>query len=169
MTITVAVNGLAYTSVAEVAGPAWAGRALGAQNTGQFIAASMVGPCIGALIGVGGYALTFAIVAAFPPSLCGWYPELTGRPHRSCPHCRTGSPIESALIDGEGEHRASSLVSGLHEPMGFAGRGHRVCAPDGGDECVRRREAAEKEEVVRHLLRLRQAGEHDCGLLPSKT
>ena len=55
MTITVADNGLAFTSVAEIAGSAWAGRALGAQNTGQFLAASIAGPAIGALIGLVGY------------------------------------------------------------------------------------------------------------------
>lgn len=66
MTVTVADNGLAYTSVAEMAGPAWAGRALGAQNTGQFIAASIVGPAIGALISTIGYPLAFASVALLP-------------------------------------------------------------------------------------------------------
>ena len=65
-TITVADNGLAFTSVAEMAGPAWAGRALGAQNTGQFIAASVVGPAIGVLIGVVGYPLAFAAAAVCP-------------------------------------------------------------------------------------------------------
>ena len=45
--VTVADNGLAYTSVAEIAGPFWSGRALGAQNTGQFLAASVVGPAVG--------------------------------------------------------------------------------------------------------------------------
>lgn len=64
--ITVADNGLAFTSVAEVAGPAWAGRALGAQNTGQFIAASVVGPVIGTLIGVVGYPLAFITAAVCP-------------------------------------------------------------------------------------------------------
>ena len=62
-TISVADNGLAFTSVAEVAGPFWSGRALGAQNTGQFIAASGVGPAIGALIGVAGYPVAFAVSA----------------------------------------------------------------------------------------------------------
>jgi sugar phosphate permease len=66
MTVTVADNGLAFTSVAEMAGPAWSGRALGAQNTGQFLAASAVGPLIGALIGAIGYPLAFLVVAAFP-------------------------------------------------------------------------------------------------------
>ncbi len=66
MTVTVADNGLAFTSVAEMSGPAWAGRALGIQNTGQFVAASAVGPLVGALIGLVGYPLAFVAVAAFP-------------------------------------------------------------------------------------------------------
>lgn len=64
--VTVADNGLANTSVAEAAGPAWSGRALGAQNTGQFIAASAVGPGIGALVGLVGFAGSFLLVAALP-------------------------------------------------------------------------------------------------------
>ena len=64
--VTVADNGLAYTSVAEAAGPSWSGRALGAQNTGQFIAASVVGPGIGALVGLVGFAGSFLLVAALP-------------------------------------------------------------------------------------------------------
>lgn len=64
--ITVADNGLAYTSVAEIAGPFWSGRALGTQNTGQFLAASLVGPAIGGLIGLVGYPLAFAAVALCP-------------------------------------------------------------------------------------------------------
>ncbi len=66
MTVSVADNGLAFTSVAEMAGPSWSGRALGAQNTGQYIAASVVGPVIGALIGAIGYPVAFLVVAAFP-------------------------------------------------------------------------------------------------------
>lgn len=66
ITVSVADNGLAFTSVAEMAGPAWAGRALGAQNTGQFIAASLVGPGIGALIGLAGFPIAFAAAALCP-------------------------------------------------------------------------------------------------------
>lgn len=66
MTVTVADNGLAFTSVAEMAGPRWAGRALGAQNTGQFLAASLVGPGVGALITLVGYPLAFVAVAVLP-------------------------------------------------------------------------------------------------------
>lgn len=62
-TITVADNGLAFGAVAELAGPYWSGRALGAQNTGQWIGASLVGPLAGLLIGVAGYPLTFVASA----------------------------------------------------------------------------------------------------------
>ena len=64
--VTVADNGLAFTSVAEMAGTAWAGRALGAQNTGQFLVASIAGPMFGALIGLIGYPLTFVAAAVAP-------------------------------------------------------------------------------------------------------
>jgi len=62
-TISVADNGLAFTAVAEIAGPRWSGRAMGAQNTGQFIGAAAVGPVAGALIGIAGYPVTFLVAA----------------------------------------------------------------------------------------------------------
>jgi MFS family permease len=65
-TVSVADNGLSFTSVAEAAGPSWSGKALGIQNTGQFIAASAVGPGIGALITAVGYPVAFALVALAP-------------------------------------------------------------------------------------------------------
>jgi MFS family permease len=65
-TVSVADNGLSFTSVAEAAGPFWSGRALGIQNTGQFLAASAVGPGIGALAAAVGYPLAFALVAFAP-------------------------------------------------------------------------------------------------------
>jgi MFS family permease len=64
--ISVADNGLAFMSVAEAAGPGWSGKALGLQNTGQYIAATAVGPAIGALIGATSYAAAFALVAITP-------------------------------------------------------------------------------------------------------
>jgi sugar phosphate permease len=64
--ITVADNGLGYTATAEIAGQAWAGRALGAQNTGQNITAALTPPLLGLLIGWGGYATAFAAVAICP-------------------------------------------------------------------------------------------------------
>jgi len=65
-TVSVADNGLSFTSVAEASGRAWSGKALGIQNTGQFIAASVVGPGIGALITAVGYPFAFALVALTP-------------------------------------------------------------------------------------------------------
>jgi len=64
--ITVADNGLAYTSVAELAGQEWSGRALGVQNTVQNVAAVATAPLLAAVIGATGYGLGFALVAAFP-------------------------------------------------------------------------------------------------------
>lgn len=65
-TISVADNGLSFTSVAEAAGHRWSGKALGVQNTGQFVAASAVGPGVGALIAAVGFPLAFALVALAP-------------------------------------------------------------------------------------------------------
>jgi len=64
--ISVADNGLAFTSVAEIGGPFWGGRAMGAQNTAQFLAAAAVPPVLGALIGAVGYPLAFALTAVLP-------------------------------------------------------------------------------------------------------
>ena len=64
-TVTVADNGLAFTAVAERAGPFWSGRALGVQNTGQFLTAAAVPPLAGLLVSLTGYAVTFATAAAF--------------------------------------------------------------------------------------------------------
>ena len=64
--VTVADNGLAYTSVAELAGPSWSGRALGVQNTAQNVAAAATAPVLGALIGASSYGLAFALVTVCP-------------------------------------------------------------------------------------------------------
>jgi len=64
--ITVSDNGLAFTAIAEIAGPFWSGRALGAQNTSQLLTAGIVPPVFGALITAVGYPLAFAVCAVFP-------------------------------------------------------------------------------------------------------
>lgn len=64
--VTVADNGLAFTAVAERAGPFWSGRALGAQNTAQYLAASAVPPVAGLLVAQAGYAAAFALAALCP-------------------------------------------------------------------------------------------------------
>ncbi len=64
--VTVADNGLGFTATAELAGPAWTGRALGAQNTAQNIVSAATPPVLGLLIGGTSYALAFALAAIFP-------------------------------------------------------------------------------------------------------
>lgn len=64
--VSVSPNGLAFTAVAEHAGYAWAGRALGVQNTLQNACAAAVPPVLGATIGALGYGSTFAVIALFP-------------------------------------------------------------------------------------------------------
>jgi sugar phosphate permease len=64
--VTVADNGLGYTSVAEIAGVDWSGRALGMQNTVQTIVAAATAPALAAVIGNSRYALGFAVTALFP-------------------------------------------------------------------------------------------------------
>ncbi|RNL60484.1 MFS transporter [Nocardioides marmoriginsengisoli] len=64
--ITVADNGLAFTAVAERAGPFWSGRALGLQNTGQYLTATAVPPLIGLLIPLWGYGVAFGLTGLFP-------------------------------------------------------------------------------------------------------
>lgn len=58
--LSVSDNGLAFTAVAEYAGPRWAGRALGVQNTSQFVTISLTTPLIAAVIDGFGYWPVFA-------------------------------------------------------------------------------------------------------------
>jgi MFS family permease len=62
----VSTNGLAFTAVAEIAGPAWAGRALGIQNTGQNAFAALTPPIAALLIGAAGYPAAFAAAGVLP-------------------------------------------------------------------------------------------------------
>lgn len=64
--ITVCDNGLGFTASAELAGTAWAGRAMGVQNTAQNLAAAATPPALALVIGGGGYALAYAVAAVFP-------------------------------------------------------------------------------------------------------
>lgn len=72
--VTVADNGLAFTAVAEMAGTAWAGRALDVQNTGQDIAAGLTPAVVGAIVTGSGYSWAFAIVAIAPLLAVGLIP-----------------------------------------------------------------------------------------------
>ncbi|RJO74973.1 MFS transporter [Nocardia panacis] len=61
--ITVSDNGLAFTAVAEIAGPYWSGRGLGIQNTGQNLAVAAVPPVFGALITASGFPAAYLAAA----------------------------------------------------------------------------------------------------------
>lgn len=64
--VTVSDNGLAFTAIAEIAGPFWSGRALGTQNTSQLLTAGIAPPLFGGLIGIAGFPVAFAVCALFP-------------------------------------------------------------------------------------------------------
>lgn len=64
--VTVTDNGLGFTAAAEIAGTAWAGRALGAQNTAQNIAVILTPPLLGVLIESTSYSTGFLVAAIFP-------------------------------------------------------------------------------------------------------
>jgi sugar phosphate permease len=83
--VTVAPNGLAYTAVAERAGPAWAGRALGIQNTGQNLVAALAAVPLAALIGLAGggaagYGAAWAVAALLPLAAAVLIPVRRERP-----------------------------------------------------------------------------------------
>ena len=59
-------NGLAFTTIAEVAGPFWSGWALGKQNTFERLVVAAAPPAFAVLITAGGYPLAFALSALFP-------------------------------------------------------------------------------------------------------
>ncbi|WP_155371069.1 MFS transporter [Catellatospora vulcania] len=64
--VAVTSNVLSFTAVAEYAGSAWAGRALGIQTTGQNALAAATPPVMAMAIGAADFAPSFAVVAAFP-------------------------------------------------------------------------------------------------------
>ena len=63
---SVSPNGLAFTAVAEYAGPLWSGRALGTQNTFQNIIYAATPPLAGAVVAGVGFPALFALSAVFP-------------------------------------------------------------------------------------------------------
>jgi len=66
LVVSVTDNGLGFTATAEIAGPFWAGRALGVQNTAQNVAAMAAAPLFGALITGFGYPIALGVAAVFP-------------------------------------------------------------------------------------------------------
>ncbi|MBC6449080.1 MFS transporter [Actinokineospora xionganensis] len=81
-------NGLSFTATAELAGPAWAGRAMGVQNTGQNSMAMAVAPAFAALVTAIGWPLALTAAAVFPLAAVGLTPvrgERSGRAARALP------------------------------------------------------------------------------------
>ncbi|HSS91297.1 MAG TPA: MFS transporter, partial [Streptosporangiaceae bacterium] len=77
--LVVSTNGLAFTAVAELAGPAWAGRALGIQNTGQNAVAALTPPLVAVLIGAAGYPVAFAVAGVLPLAAAALVPLAADR------------------------------------------------------------------------------------------
>ena len=77
--LVVSTNGLAFTAVAELAGPAWAGRALGIQNTGQNAVAALTPPLVAVLIGAAGYPAAFAVAGVLPLAAAALVPLAADR------------------------------------------------------------------------------------------
>lgn len=94
----VSPNGLAFTAVAEYAGPLWSGRALGTQNTFQNIVYAATPPLAGAVVSAVGFPALFALTAAFPAAALVAAPRADERRHATLrprdPQTRdeTGSP-----------------------------------------------------------------------------
>jgi len=88
----VSTNGLAFTAVAEYAGSAWAGRALGVQNTGQNALAAATPPVLALTIGWAGFAPSFAVVAAFPLVAALFVPVRAERPEPAEPGAVRAAP-----------------------------------------------------------------------------
>lgn len=59
--VSMSGNGLAFTAVSELAGPSWAGRVMGIQNTGQNLIAALTPGIAGALITATSYGFTYAL------------------------------------------------------------------------------------------------------------
>ena len=65
--ITVSDNGLAFTAIAEIAGPFWSGRALGTQNTSQLLTAGVAAAAVRRVDRRRrAIAAAFAVCALFP-------------------------------------------------------------------------------------------------------
>ncbi len=92
--VAVSTNGLAFTAVAEYAGSAWAGRALGIQNTGQNALAAATPPVLALAIGSIGFGGSFAVVAAFPVVAAALVPVSAEKRPRAEPAGRVSAPVD---------------------------------------------------------------------------
>jgi MFS family permease len=89
LVIAMTGNGLAFTAVAELAGSAWAGRALGVHNMVQNVMGALTPAVFGAVISGSGYAVGIAAAAVFAFVAVGVTPpEPRGRARLSASHLR---------------------------------------------------------------------------------
>lgn len=118
--VAVSTNGLSFTAVAEYAGSAWAGRALGIQNTGQNAVAAATPPVLALAIGVLGFGGSFALVVAFPVAAAVLVPVAAeARP-------TSGDP------GGPATFRARSWRTRPRDHDGSSSAGRRLGALSGG-------------------------------------
>ncbi|MGI8336331.1 MFS transporter [Actinomadura scrupuli] len=101
--ITVSPNGLAFTAVAEYAGGAWAGRALGLQNTVQNAFALATAPVLGIVVGGPGYGAAFASVLVFPLVATLMVPMISTEP---------GGGVAGQQVTGRGGAGQEELAPG---------------------------------------------------------
>ncbi|OBA59528.1 MFS transporter [Mycobacterium sp. 1100029.7] len=59
-------SGLPFTTIPELAGPFWSGRALSTQNALERLMVAVAPPAFGGMITTAGYPIAFAICATFP-------------------------------------------------------------------------------------------------------
>src|SRR5262249_52320986 len=97
--LVVSTNGLAFTAVAELAGPAWAGRALGIQNTGQNALAALTPPTVAVLIGAAGYPAAFAVAGVLPLAAAALVP-LAAERRRAPPRAGTARAAQARCGGG---------------------------------------------------------------------
>ncbi|MCG6497424.1 MFS transporter [Kitasatospora sp. A2-31] len=126
--LTVSTNGLSFTAVAEYAGSAWAGRALGVHTTVQNAVAACVAPTMGALIAAAGYGTAYALVVAFPLVAAAVVP-----PASPALHGTSAGPTSRAAAGGSGRRRATGST-GVAETGARASRGTGAGLP-GGSSC----------------------------------
>jgi MFS family permease len=122
--LSVSTNGLAFTAVAEHAGSAWAGRALGIQNTGQNAFAAATPPVLAAVIGAVGYPAAFGMVALFPLAGAALVPVGGERlayvrmARATAPGVRPGVDPAAAAVDHGAPRHAPAVAAGSFHDHG---------------------------------------------------
>ncbi|MFD4945479.1 MFS transporter [Streptomyces sp. NPDC058409] len=113
--ITASTNGLAFTATAELAGRSWSGRAMGVQNTGQNLAASLTPPLLGGLIASVGYAWGFTLAGVLAGAACFVIPTLEGKAMPDSNQEVASGPdelVQAARQEGKEKPSGADLVQG---------------------------------------------------------